>query len=119
SILLVSGCAGLPADDARAQIKPAGQYTAERSLQGQKAEWPSDTWWKGYGDAQLDRLIDEALAGAPSIAVAEARLRRAQALAGVAEAATRPQVSANASITEQKQSRNYLSPRNATPEGWN
>src|SRR5580765_1479736 len=76
SIVLVSGCAGLPADERRAQIKPAGHYTAERSLGGSNVEWPADTWWTGYGDAQLDRLINEALAGAPSIAVAEARLRR-------------------------------------------
>jgi NodT family efflux transporter outer membrane factor (OMF) lipoprotein len=119
SIVFVSGCAGLPADDARAQIKPAGHYEAQRSFAGSKAEWPSDSWWTGYGDAQLDRLIDEALAGAPNIAVASARLRRAQALAGIAEAATLPLVSANGSISEQKQSRNYLSPRAATPEGWN
>src|ERR1051326_225557 len=122
SVVLVSGCAGLPADDARAQLKPATQYAAERSFSGQtgqKAQWPADAWWTAYGDAQLDRLIDEALAGAPNIAVAEARLRRAQALAGIAQAAKLPQVSANGSISEQKQSRNYLSPRNATPEGWN
>jgi len=36
SILVVSGCAGLPADDARAQVKPAGHYAAERSF----ASWP-------------------------------------------------------------------------------
>jgi NodT family efflux transporter outer membrane factor (OMF) lipoprotein len=119
SIVLVSGCAGLPADDARAPLKPAGHYAAERSFAQPTAEWPSDGWWTAYADPQLERLIDEALAGAPNIAVAEARLRRAQALAGIAQAATLPQVSANASISEQKQSRNYLSPRSATPEGWN
>src|SRR5262245_56547531 len=119
SILLVSGCAGLPADEARGKIKPAAHYGAERSFAGSRAEWPADAWWTGYGDPQLDRLIAEALAGAPNLAVAQARLRRAQALAGIAEAATLPQVSANGSISEQKQSRNYLSPRNATPEGWN
>src|SRR6185312_4266552 len=119
SIVLVSGCAGLPADDARGQIKPAGHYATERSFTDTSARWRSDSWWSGYGDAQLDRLIAEALTGAPNIAVAEARLRRAQALAGIAEAATLPQVSANGSISEQKQSRNYLSPRAATPEGWN
>src|SRR5262249_29483656 len=64
SIVLVSGCAGLPADDARAQIKPAGQYAADRALSGQSAQWPADNWWIVYGDAQLDHLIDEALAGA-------------------------------------------------------
>lgn len=79
SIVLVSGCAGLPADDARAQFRPASQHESERSLPASKAAWPADAWWTAYGDAQLDRLIDEALAGAPNIAVAEARLRRARA----------------------------------------
>jgi hypothetical protein len=40
---------------------------------------PTESCWQSYGDSQLDALIREALAGSPNIAVAEARLRRAQA----------------------------------------
>src|SRR5690348_8119751 len=30
-------------------------------------EWPDPQWWKHYADAQLDRLIEQALAGAPTL----------------------------------------------------
>lgn len=113
--LLVAACAGLPEE--RPLSEPATDYAASRSLEGQ-AQWPTDRWWKAYGDPQLDRLIEEGIAGSPTLASAIARLQRAEALAGVSAAALGPQVSANGSIMEQKQSRNYLSPRAATPEGW-
>jgi len=118
SVLLVTGCAGLPAAQARPQAKPAASYGTARSFAAPAAQWPTDAWWKAYGDAQLDALVDEALAGSPSIAVARARLERARAQAQVSGAALDPQLSANGSFTEQKQSRNYLSPKAATPEGW-
>src|ERR1043166_2760737 len=53
------------------------------------------------------------------MAVAKARLDRARSNAQIAGAATLPQVTASSSITEQKQSRNYLTPSGATPQGWN
>ena len=42
---------------------------------------PSADRLQGYGDAQLNALIDEALNGSPTLAQAEARLRRARSLA--------------------------------------
>jgi outer membrane protein TolC len=60
----------------------------------------------------------EALAGSPNIAVAEARLRRAQAAAQIADAARRPQATASAAATQQKHSYNYVTPRELTPQGW-
>ncbi|WP_414707816.1 efflux transporter outer membrane subunit [Pseudomonas sp. UBA6562] len=64
----------------------------------QDAHWPRQRWWQAYGDPQLDRLIDQALAGSPSLAAAVARLRQAQALAGVAESAERVQGNAEAAL---------------------
>src|SRR5262249_48812284 len=100
-------------------LKPIQDYSTERMFTATERAWPSDSWWTGYGDAQLDALISEALAGSPSIAVAQARLHKAQSLVYVARAADRPQLTANASATEQKQSYNYITPRAATPQGWN
>src|SRR5215469_17933704 len=54
------------------------------------AAWPADGWWRRYGDAQLDALVGEALAGSPSLATAQARLRAAQAQAVAARAARLP-----------------------------
>src|SRR5262249_38198894 len=81
--------------------------------------WPTDAWWSLYDDPQLNGLIAEALAGSPSIAVAEARLRRAQATVQIQRSTELPQIAGNAAISEQKQSYNYLSPPAFTPQGWN
>ena len=35
-----------------------------------------DAWWREFGDAQLNRLIDSALASNPSLKIAQARLAR-------------------------------------------
>ena len=114
----LSACAGLPHEGARPQIASAADYASSHSLAAPVGTWPAESWWESYGDAQLDALIREALAGAPDIAVAEARLRRAYAASQVADAARRPQASASASAIQQKHSYNYLTPRELTPQGW-
>src|SRR2546430_16225394 len=61
------------------QALGAQQALADARLDA--AAWPADLWWQAYGDPQLDALIAEALAGSPSLAIAQARLRAAQAQA--------------------------------------
>src|SRR6516165_4394421 len=74
------------------------------------AAWPADGWWRRYGDAQLDALVGEALAGSPSLATAQARLRAAQAQAVAARAARLPTTTANAAATRQRYAEDYLFP---------
>ena len=40
--------------------------------------WPSADWWRSYGDATLDTLIDRAIGAGPGIAEADARIRAAE-----------------------------------------
>lgn len=61
-------------------------------------------WWTGYGDAQLNALVADALRDSPDLRIAAARLGRAQALAGQAGAALQPSLSAKASVTRQRYS---------------
>ena len=68
----------------------------------QAADWPRAQWWQAYGDAQLNAWVERALAGSPSLAMAAARVRRAQALAGVAAAAQAPQVGLDASVQRKR-----------------
>ncbi len=63
------------------------------------AGWPADDWWKGLGDPQLDALMSEALHHNPGLGIANARAREAQAVARLAEAARKPELSAGASIS--------------------
>jgi NodT family efflux transporter outer membrane factor (OMF) lipoprotein len=76
---------------------------ADRSLanvQVSQAAWPKDDWWTGLGDPQLNALIAEALHDNPTLAVADARARAAQAEAGAADAARQPTVGVGASVAE-------------------
>lgn len=75
------------------------------------AGWPAEKWWAAFGDPQLNKLIDHALANSPNLALAQARIARAQAAAGMARAGTRPQVNAEASAGYGRQSENYLLPK--------
>jgi NodT family efflux transporter outer membrane factor (OMF) lipoprotein len=117
--LALAACAALPDREKAPAMKPIRDYSTDRMFAGGERAWPSDKWWMSYGDAQLDALIAEGLADSPSIATAQARLRKAQSFVYVARAANQPQVSANASATAQKQSYNYITPPQVTPQGWN
>jgi len=114
----LAACAALPPDEALPTAKPIASYASERSFTAPTGDWVTDAWWKAYGDGQLDELIGEALDGAPTLAIAKARLRRAEAGTAITGASLAPQVSATASANEQKQSYNYLSPTAFTPHGW-
>jgi NodT family efflux transporter outer membrane factor (OMF) lipoprotein len=118
--LLTSACATMPAATPARVAKPPEAYTTTRALPASDtAAWPADAWWKAYGDAQLDALVDEALTGSPTLAQAEARLRRAQALANQAKAAQLPNVSANGGVERAKQSYNNGIPPDFVPQGYN
>jgi NodT family efflux transporter outer membrane factor (OMF) lipoprotein len=86
---------------------------AQRTLAGATVTatvWPSDAWWTGYGDPQLDALIDESFMGSPSLEIAQARLRAAQSVATRAKAARLPTTSVDAQITSQRYAENGLVP---------
>src|ERR1700694_6259717 len=90
NIVLVATLAALLAGCVeRGDWKPAPKrepqaLSAQQTLAGARldaAAGPPDLWWHGYGDPQLDALVAEALAGSPSLGIAQARLRAAQAQA--------------------------------------
>lgn len=89
--LLLAGCASF------AGIEPAARPMAPAALGArlEPAAWPAVAWWRSFADPVLDRLIEQALAGNPSLGVAEARLAKARAGAGVAESALGPQLNAD------------------------
>lgn len=101
SIAALAGCASMQG------IKPQQHAIDESSLQSQRslsgvqldpAAWPVRDWWKAYHDDQLNALVDEALAGNPSLAIADARAREAIAQAGIVDAARKPSLNATGSV---------------------
>ncbi len=117
--IALGACAQLPQSGGTLRMQQPGSIPSSRSLEAPEMQWPADRWWTAYGDPQLDALVGEALAGSPEMAAALARLRQAEAATQVSRAATRPQLSANASVTGQRLSENHLTPPEATPAGWN
>lgn len=118
STLALSACAALPPATPAREARAIDAYAAEKSLTAPAAPWPTDRWWTRYGDAQLDVLIDEALAGSPTLAEAQARLARAQANAAVARTALSPTINGTGGVEEQKQSSRYLFPPQFLPKGY-
>ncbi len=102
----------------RGHWKPAPQLEAQSLASAQAlkdarvdaAAWPADGWWRSYGDPQLDALVAEALAGSPSLAIAQARLRAAQAQTVAARAGLAPRTALDAQVTRQRYPQNDLYP---------
>jgi NodT family efflux transporter outer membrane factor (OMF) lipoprotein len=61
-----------------------------------------DTWWEACGDPRLAGLIAQALAGSPTIQVAQARLQRAQAQEMLVSGAELPQVQLTGQVDRQR-----------------
>ncbi len=117
--IMLGGCAALPSKGELRPIAPPESYEVGQSFAAaSESDWPSDLWWKAYGDSQLDQLIEEGLAGATDLRVAEARFERARALAGEAHSRMLPSLSASAEGGVTQQSDNYLSPKGRSRRGW-
>lgn len=71
----------------------------ERFVEGGIIETPFERWWKSFADPQLDRLVDEVLAGNLDLARAWARVAQAEAIARGADAALFPKLNAQAGVS--------------------
>ncbi|MCJ2178854.1 efflux transporter outer membrane subunit [Novosphingobium album (ex Hu et al. 2023)] len=117
--LTLSACAA-PDLGPRPKIDAPAALASAQSLAstGEERSWPRQQWWTAYGDPQLNALVEEALAGSPSVAMAAARIRQARGAAEMAGAATLPSLGAQGSAGFTKQSYNNGMPREYVPKGW-
>ncbi|WP_430461877.1 efflux transporter outer membrane subunit [Thalassolituus sp. LLYu03] len=115
----ISGCASLPDEQSRAAMKDVAAVQMPGEQSAANNLWPQDQWWLAYGDAQLNQLMDEALASSPDLTMAQARLAEAAAMLGLSTSALRPDLSLNASVSEEKMTYNGVIPGDFTPQGWN
>jgi NodT family efflux transporter outer membrane factor (OMF) lipoprotein len=109
---LLAGCASGGAFQPAPQLAPQA-LAASHTLGAARldaAAWPADGWWRAYGDSQLDALVDEALAGSPTLTIAQARLRAAQAQLLTSGAARLPQTAVDAETTRQRYPEHGLYP---------
>jgi len=93
-LLLSTACASIPNLGAKPEMRSASEYAATASLTPSGAAWPDRGWWLRYNDPQLNRLIDEGIAGSPDMEAAAARFRTAQGIAQQAGGALSPSIDA-------------------------
>lgn len=92
--LVLAGC-GAMAPPALPTDMPAAWTHATPAVAPGTPAPDLQSWWKTLGDAQLDALVDEALAQNIDVARAGSKLRQARRLALRSDAAYLPSVSAN------------------------
>jgi NodT family efflux transporter outer membrane factor (OMF) lipoprotein len=100
---ILAACATPPDLGPAPQLSTPEQYETIQSFAAPDAQWPSDQWWRGYNDPALTALIEEALSNSPTLQIAHARLRGAQAEAQQAGASRRPSVNAETALTNSRQ----------------
>jgi NodT family efflux transporter outer membrane factor (OMF) lipoprotein len=112
SVAVLGACANFDGLSPRARLGDPNRLDSRATFAAVKtdAPWPAAEWWRALGDPQLDRLMSEALAGNPDLGIARARVDRATAFAGLADAARYPQVNGRAETTYQRFSANGLVP---------
>ena len=111
--VLVTACASPGGIAPQSKLTEASTLAARRTVAAatvSDAAWPRAEWWKAYGDPQLDTLVAEALDGAPAMRLADARVRKALAVAGVARAAQYPRIDGSAGSTWQRYPEHGLYP---------
>ncbi|MFI4929246.1 MAG: efflux transporter outer membrane subunit, partial [Burkholderiales bacterium] len=106
SVVLLLGCATPTA----APPSPALVQASDLGAAATTTPWPDARWWSRYGDAALDKLVDQALAGQPALHVVQARIRVADAAVRSADAARKPQGALSADATYQRFNENGIYP---------
>jgi NodT family efflux transporter outer membrane factor (OMF) lipoprotein len=96
----LSACAGLSDNPSPATLRNASSLGLSAEPEATSAL--DAQWWREFGDAQLNRLIDEALLSNPSLKIVQTRLTRASVAADVTDAASEPQLSATVDAMRQK-----------------
>jgi outer membrane protein, multidrug efflux system len=88
---LLAACITVGPDYVAPTSHAPGQFAEAPATAGvSSAAITDDAWWKNLGDPLLENLLSKALASAPDIAEAQARVREARAQSGFAEAGEFP-----------------------------
>jgi NodT family efflux transporter outer membrane factor (OMF) lipoprotein len=109
----LGGCASTAGIAPQSALNRAERLAASASLaqnQLSPSAWPESDWWKRFGDSQLDRLMDEALGGSPTLRIAQARLRKALAASQASAASLYPHADADAQVTRERLSEHGMVP---------
>ena len=110
---LLVGCASTSGLAPQSSLRSSNDLASTSSLAStdvSPASWPSEQWWTSLGDPQLNALVEEAIAGSPTLRIAAARTQKALAAAGTANAALYPSVNGDLEVTPQHYPEHGLTP---------
>jgi NodT family efflux transporter outer membrane factor (OMF) lipoprotein len=115
--LLLGACAVGPDYRAPAPVTPES-WQQPSSVAGQSAELAR--WWTTLGDPILDRLVEQAIAGSPTVRQASARVLEARARRGIAAAGRAPSLdaSAGANVVDAERGATSTPGNDETDESW-
>jgi len=115
--LLIAGCKAVGPDYVAPKPAVPASFAGAGRAPGEVSEPPfiDEAWWKNFGDSHLDALIAQALKAAPDLAEAQARVREARALQGIAGAGRYPTADATGEYTRNLGSENV--PTGVPPGG--
>jgi outer membrane protein TolC len=117
--LMLVACVAVPDAGVRPAMHTPDTIEVSQTLAARgNTAWPPDQWWRLAGDPQLTALIEEGLANSPQVAVAVARIKRAESEAQRAGAARLPSLGAEAEGGLRRQSGNNGLPAQFLPDGW-
>ncbi len=100
--LLASCAVGPDYQRPAAQTPAAFKESADWKIAEPKDQLARGSWWKIFGDNELDALIEQVNISNQSLKVSEARYRQAQALTQSARASYLPTISTSASSTRSR-----------------
>ena len=111
SALCLSACANFSGINPLAKLIDTTTLGLQSDYQAAPAASPTEAaWWKALQDAQLDALIDQALANSPTLRVAQSRLARMQAVQESVASADVPKLNADFSGMRQLYTANGMIP---------
>ncbi len=106
----LAGCVNYAGIKSDKEIAPPEKFETKQSLPAEGGQWPAMDWANQFGDSQLPKLIDEALAGNPTIEQARARIEKASSYVGSANSTLYPNVTGSYAWTRQLYTGNGIVP---------
>src|SRR6267378_6935909 len=104
-VVLLAGCKVGPEYRSPQVAVPTAFHNAT-TVPGPAAQENLPRWWKVFGDAELDALIDEAARSNLDIRLAQSRVIEARAQRGIARSALLPGINANGDYARTRVSEN-------------
>ncbi|CAG9185394.1 efflux transporter outer membrane subunit [Cupriavidus pampae] len=103
---MCGGCADFGAGHTTQTLAPVS--ATRHSLPEEHGAWPDAGWADRFGDPQLRVLVDEAVAGSPTLQAAIARVEAARALAQGARSALYPHAEVQGGVARERYSETDL-----------